>query len=213
MNNYVITIAREFGTGGKEIGGMLSKELGIPCYESEILDMASEFSGLNRKLFEKQNDKLAFPAILARLRAKPDKELILEPSDHEFVAHDNLFNIQCHIIKQLALNSSCIIIGKCANDVLRGFGNVISVFIHAPQEARVETVGERLGIAPDEANRTIYRTDRYRSQYYKYYSGGKVWNDPKEYDLMINTERTGKKHAAPIILAYAKSRFPKCFSD
>lgn len=211
MNNYVITIAREFGTGGKEIGMLLSKKLGIPCYESEILDMASEFSGLSRQLFEKQNDKLAFPAIMRHLKSKPEKELVLEPSDHEFVAHDNLFNIQCHIIKQLALNSSCIIIGKCANDVLRRFGNVISIFVHAPRETRIETVSERLGVAPDEANRMIYRTDKYRSQYYKYYSGGKVWSDPKEYDLMINTERIEKKDAAELISAYVKSRFPNCF--
>ncbi len=213
MNNYVITIARGFGTGGKEIGMLLSKKLGIPCYESEILDMASDFSGLNRALFEKRNEKLAFPAILARLKSKPETSMVLEPSDHEFVAQDNLFNIQCHIIKQLALNSSCIIIGKCANDVLRNFQNVASVFIHSPQDARIDTVSKRLGVAPDEANRMIYRTDRYRSQYYKYYSGGKTWDDPKEYDIMINTARTGKEKAADIIAYYVKESFPKCFNN
>ena len=121
MQNYVITIARGFGSGGKQIGLRLSKKLGIPCYEKQILQMASDYSGINKALFVKSDEKLNGKKIAMKLKKFPKINRLAEPSQKDFVSDVNLFNIQAEIIKELAKTESCIIIGKCANHILKEY--------------------------------------------------------------------------------------------
>lgn len=158
MDNFVITIARGFGSGGKQIGLALSKQLGIPCYENQILSMASNYSGINKDLFFQVDEKLRGYHLIKRLMKSANKDDIVEPTDKSFISDVNLYNIQAKIIKEFAKQQSCIIIGKCANHLLRDYDNTVSVYIEAPRAFCVKNVIERLGVTEEEAHRMIYQT-------------------------------------------------------
>ena len=202
--NYVITIARGFGSGGKQIGLALSKQLGIPCYESQILSMASNYSGINKDLFFQVDEKLRGYHLIKRLMKSENKDDIVEPTDKSFISDVNLYNIQAKIIKELAKQQSCIIIGKCANHLLRDYDNTVSVYIEAPRAFCVKNVIERLGVTEEEAHRMIYQTDRYRADYYKYYTGGETWTNPVLYDMTLNSDRMGMDKCTELIIQYLK---------
>lgn len=204
MDNFVITIARGFGSGGKQIGLALSKQLGIPCYESQILSMASNYSGINKNLFFQVDEKLRGYHLIKRLMKSANKDDIVEPTDKSFISDVNLYNIQAKIIKELAKQQSCIIIGKCANHLLRDYENTVSVYIEAPRAFCVKNVIERLGVTEEEAHRMIYQTDRYRADYYKYYTGGETWTNPVLYDMTLNSDRMGMDKCTELIIQYLK---------
>lgn len=204
MDNFVITIARGFGSGGKQIGLALSKQLGIPCYESQILSMASNYSGINKDLFFQVDEKLRGYHLIKRLMKSANKDDIVEPTDKSFISDVNLYNIQAKIIKELAKQQSCIIIGKCANHLLRDYENTVSVYIEAPRAFCVKNVIERLGVTEEEAHRMIYQTDRYRADYYKYYTGGETWTNPVLYDMTLNSDRMGMDKCTELIIQYLK---------
>ncbi len=209
MDNYIITIARGFGSGGKEIGSRLAKRLNIPCYESQILKMASDESGLNEALFQRADEKLdAYSTIKNYLKKIPFNELA-EPSDREFTSNENLFNIQSQIIRHLARCESCVIIGKCADYVLKDFPNVISVYIEAPRAACVESIVGKLGITEAEAHKMIEKTDKYRADYYHYYTGGGYWTNPVNYDMTLNSARVGRERCVDVIEQYMNIKW-KC---
>lgn len=207
MDNYVITIARGFGSGGKQVGLELSKRLDIPCYESQILSMASNYSGINKDLFFQVDEKLRGYHMIKRLMKANNHDDIIEPTNKSFISDINLYNIQAKIIKELGKHQSCIIIGKCANHILRDFDNVISVYIEAPRANCVKTVIERLGVTEDEAHKMIYQTDKYRADYYKYYTGGENWTNPVLYDMTLNSAKMGKDKCVNLIIEYLKIKF------
>lgn len=204
MKNYIITIARGFGSGGREVGFNLSEKLGIPCYWSQILSMASEYSGINENLFELSDEKLRHNKLLKKLSVAKNTDKIVEPSDKDFTSDVNLFNIQKKIICELAESQSCIIIGKCSNHILRNYDNVVSVYIEAPRKACVERLKKYLGVTDDEAASMIYQTDKYRADYYRYYTGGDYWTNPTSYHMTLNSDRIGIEKCADIIINYLK---------
>ena len=132
MENVVITIARQYGSGGRTIGRMLAKELGIPFYDRELLEMASEDSGIHVKFFGAADEKVKTAAKLKGTKVYSGE--LLSPEDRAFVSDDNLFNYTAKTIKHLAEQESCVIIGRCADFILRDYPNVASVFIHASEE-------------------------------------------------------------------------------
>lgn len=180
MNNFVITIARGFGSGGKQIALEIGKKLGIPCYEREILDMASDRSGLNRTLFEQTDERLRGSIFSKRLKGIPTIT-VASPEEKAFESDINLFNLQAQIIRSLALSESCIIVGKCADHILDYFDNVFRIYIDAPRDACVKSIVSKMGVTEAEANRLIKKTDKYRADYYRYYTG-KDWTNPTNYD-------------------------------
>lgn len=213
MDNFVITIARGFGSGGNQIGLALSKQLGIPCYESQILSMASNYSGINKDLFFQVDEKLRGYHLIKRLMKSANKDDIVEPTDKSFISDVNLYNIQAKIIKELAKQQSCIIIGKCANHLLRDYENTVSVYIEAPRAFCVKNVIERLGVTEEEAHRMIYQTDRYRADYYKYYTGGETWTNPVLYDMTLNSDRMGMDKCTELIIQYLKIKLGEDILD
>lgn len=206
MKNYIITIARGFGSGGKDIGQRLSKRLGIPCYEREILTMASEKSGINEALFAQADEKIRERGIAKALRALP-REGVLRPEDRNFVSDNNLFAIQSEIIKALCDTESCIIIGKCADYVLRHRKNVLSIYVDAPRQTCVESIMQKMSVSEKEANRLIEKTDKYRADYYKYYTGGRDWVNPTNYHMFLNSDKLGREGCVDIIEAVVKMKF------
>ncbi len=206
MDNYVITIARGFGSGGKEIGTKLGERLGIPCYENQILDMASEQSGIGKHLFAEVDEKIKGKRIARLLKINPIEKLA-KPSEKAFTSDNNLYNIQCEIIKELAKTESCIIIGKCADYVLKDFDNVISIYIEAPRKNCVESIMKKLQVSEPEAHELISKTDKYRADYYEYYTRGGYWTNPVNYDLTLNSARVGREKCVDVIEDYLKIRF------
>ena len=205
MKNAVITIARQYGSGGKTIAAMLAKDLGINCYGREILKMASEESGINERLFGMSDEKLKH-SVLMKLLKRPYEGDIIPPESSGFVSDDNLFNYQAKVIKELAESESCVIVGRCADYVLRDFPNVISVFIHADREFCLEQAMERNSMSLKEMQRFIEKTDKYRGDFYKYYTGHE-WSDARNYDLCLNSGKLGFKKCVEEIKAYMKVRF------
>lgn len=206
MQNYVITIARGFGSGGKDIGMRLSKELGIPCYDRQILTMASDKSGIDESVFVETNEKLRGKYIANFLRRMPVTG-VLDPQEKDFVSDVNVFNIQAELIRSLAVTESCIIVGKCADDILRDYKNVISIYIEAPRSACVKSIQEKMHVSEERAHQLIRSTDKYRAKYYSYYSGGKDWTNPTNYDLVLNSDRIGRENCVKLIKDYIKIKF------
>lgn len=206
MQNYVITIARGFGSGGKDIGMRLSKELGIPCFDRQILTMASDKSGIDESVFVETNEKLRGKYIANFLRKIPVTG-VLEPWEKDFVSDINVFNIQAELIRSLASTQSCIIIGKCADDILREYKNVISIYIEAPRSACVNSIQEKMHVTAERAHQLIHSTDKYRAKYYSYYTGGKDWTNPTNYDLVLNSDRIGRENCVKLIKDYINIKF------
>ena len=207
MDHYVITSARGFGSGGKEIGSKLAARLGIPCYESQILKMASDESGLNEALFSQVDEKLNVEGRVRSYLRRVPFEKVATPSMKEFTSDINLFNIQSQIIRHLANSESCIIIGKCADYVLRKYPNVLSVYIEAPRSACVNSIMNKMGVTEAEAHKLIEKTDKYRADYYKYYTHGGYWTNPVNYDLTLNSDRVGRDKCVDVLEQFLKIKF------
>ncbi len=204
MGNYVITFARGFGTGGKEIASKLAKELGVHCYENRILTLASQLSGLDEKLFEEVNEKVRTNGGFSSfLKGLPRSRQYISRNE-KFVSDDTLFEYQKKIIENLADTESCVIVGKCADWVLRGRDNVVSIYIEAPRDFCIKRTMEHMGVTEETANATIEHTDKYRADYYKYYTHGNYWTNPVNYDLTLNSEKVGVDNCVKVIKEYLK---------
>lgn len=205
--NYVITIARGFGSGGKYIGKELSKRLGIPCYDSKILKIASNASGINENLFHQVDEKLRKHKFIKKLTQTSKRDYVVGPTERQFTSDDNLYHIQKEIIENLADTQSCIIIGKCANHILRERDNVVSVYIEAPRKDCVESIKNLLGVTDEEAHSMIQKTDKYRADYYEYYTRGENWTNPVLYDMTLNSARVGRDQCVDLIIDYLNIKF------
>jgi cytidylate kinase len=204
MENYVVTFARGFGTGGKEIASKLAKELGIHCYENRILTLASQLSGLDENVFEEVNEKIRTTGGFSSfLRGLPRSRQYITRNE-KFVSDDTLFDYQKQIIENLADTESCVIVGKCADWVLRGRDNVVSIYIEAPRDFCVKRTMEHMGVTEGTASATIEHTDKYRADYYKYYTHGNYWTNPVNYDLTLNSEKVGVDNCVTVIRDYLK---------
>lgn len=204
MDNYVVTFARGFGSGGKEIASKLAKELGISCYENRILTLASQLSGLDENLFKEVDEKVRTNGGFSSfLKGLPRARSYITRNE-KFVSDDTLFEYQKKIIENLADTESCCIVGKCADYVLRGRRNVISVYIEAPRSFCLERTMENMGVTEEVAAATIKNTDKFRADYYEYYTHGKLWTNPINYDLTINSERVGIENSVALIKDYLR---------
>lgn len=199
--NFVITIARGFGSGGKEIASTVAKDLGVHCYENRILTLASELSGLDRSRFLSADEQLGDSPLQSKLRALP-RTLKPKPEEKGFVSNAKLFEYQSQIIKNLADTESCVIVGKCADFVLKGHDNVFSFYIEAPRAYCLQRIMKKMDISEAEANKLITKTDKYRADYYKYYTGGNYWNNPVNYDMTLNADKIGEEDCIKVIKEY-----------
>ena len=202
MEKFVVTFARGFGSGGKEIASLLAKDLGIHCYENRILTLASQLSGLDENLFNAVNEKIRTNGGFSGfLRGLPRSKNYIAKNE-KFVSDDRLFEYQCEIINSLADQESCVIVGKCADYVLKGRDNVVSVYIEAPRAFCLQRTIEHMGVTPEVANATITQTDKYRADYYAYYTHGNYWTNPVNYDMTLNSERVGIENCVKVIEDY-----------
>ncbi len=184
----IITIAREHGSSGKQIGKLVAEGLDIPFYYKEMVALAAHESGLDREFISDIHKNA--PDIL--------RELYLNSS-----AIRMAITAQEKIIRKIADNGSCVIVGRAADYVLRDYKNVVRIFIHAPKKYRIRRVMEVYGDSPNEARRNIRRSDKARSAYYRHISGRR-WADGRHYNLSVDSS-VGVEEAANLILAYVSS--------
>ncbi len=207
MDNVVITIARQYGSGGKTIGEMLADRLGVHFYNKELMKLASEDSGISEALFVNADEKVKNTRLFKIAQNVYSGELIPPESD-DFTSTDNLFNYQAKIIRKLAEEESCIIVGRCADFVLKDYDNVLSVFVHAPHDFCMEQAAKKHSMSARELDKFIQKTDKHRAEYYKYHTG-REWTDARNYDLCLDSSKLGFERCVEEIIAYMKVRFPE----
>lgn len=189
----IITIAREHGSGGKQIGKIVAERLEIPFYYKEMIALAAHESGLDKEFISDIHKNS--PNIMR------DLYLSTQAVQHAVVAQDR-------IIRKIADEGSCVIVGRSADYVLKDYENVVRIFIHAPEEYRLHRVMEVYGDSAEEAEKNIHRSDRARSAYYKHISG-KEWGDKENYELVIDSS-CGVEKTVDTILEYVSNDVDEC---
>ena len=185
----IYTIGRQFGSGGRQIGKALSAKLGIPYYDKELLTLAAKDSGFSEALFQNVDEKPASSLLYSLVMGNyPMSSGTL--GFNEMPLNDQLFLIQSNTIRKVASQGSCIIIGRCADYVLKGNKDLISIFVHAPLEARVKRAIESYGIDPAKAEDVCLKNDKSRANFYNYYSDQK-WGMCRTYNLSLDSSLLG----------------------
>lgn len=191
--NVVITIAREYGSGGHLLGEMLAKELGIKFYDREFIRLAAQRSGMNEEYIIKNEQSI--PSFWLKCILSKNRERPLEAS---LSSDDVLFVSESKIIQELAIKESCIIVGRCADFVLKDYPKVLKIFCYSDLKSAVTRCVHEYGIAQENAEAEIKRINRNRIHHYEYYTGGK-WGEPHHYHLMLNTGSIDLKTACQLV--------------
>ena len=202
--NIVITINRMYGSGGRTVAEMLSKRLNIPYYDKDLSRLASDESGISEALFNQADEKVKNG--LGLFKGKKYKGELLTPESKGFTTSENLFNYQAKVIKDLANEESCVIVGRCANYILKDYDNVLSVFVHAPMEFCLEQAALKKSLPLDELEEFVLKTNKQKENYYKYYTGSE-WSDARNYDLCLDSSKLGFDRCVEEIISYMKVRF------
>ena len=197
-DNLVITISRQYGTGGREIGHKLALRLGISFLDRELITRAAKKSGFSEELFE-QLDKRATNSFLYSLTMFGSTGL------NGMSLTDQLYLAQANVIREIAEDAPCVVVGRCADHVLAGTERLVRIFIYADMEARIQRIREKGYYEEHEIARNIRRMDRERRDYHRYYTG-KEWENVENYDMMLNSGVLGTDGCVECILSYLKIR-------
>lgn len=198
MKNLVIAISREFGSGGRLIGEKLSKELGISYYDKILLQLAAEKSGISPEFIERSEEQASSSFLFNLTAATVNYSNFFY--NYDVPMSDKAFFAQAAVIKELADKESCVIVGRCADYVLRSHENCIKVFIYAARETRLNRLIKEYKISPNEAKDKLNKMDKGRANYYKHYTG-ETWGAVGHYDLCINSDKSGIDGAVKVIRA------------
>lgn len=192
-SNIIITIAREYGSGGHLLGEMLSKELGIKLYDKEFINMAAQRSGMDESFITKNEQSI--PSFWLKCIMSKNSE---QPIEGSLSSDDILFVAESKIIQELAEKEPCIIIGRCADFILKDYPKVLKVFCYSDIDNAVSRCIREYGIKRDNAESEIRRINRNRIHHYEYYTGQK-WGEPHHYNLMLNTGTISLETACKLI--------------
>ena len=191
----IITIGRQHGSSGREIARLLAKELGIKCYDKEIVDEAAKHSDFSRELINAYDEK-RMSAFLLHAGGYGLNE--------NFRLNMEVVSAQFDAIREIASKEDCIFVGRCADYVLNDRDDVVSVFILGDTDARIKCLEQRQGLDEAQARKKIKEVDKDRSSFYKYYSD-QTWGDAQNYDLCINTTQMTYERAAKAIQDFAEN--------
>lgn len=198
----IITISRQFGSGGREIGSIISEKLGIPFYDDEsIKQAAAEESNINPVHFE-EYDKNARNSFLYSIIRGIQQFNGMQGSNWSL--EDSVYNSQAKVIRSLAENGPCVIIGRCADFILDQIPQVVKVFIYGDFNFRVKRAIEICEIEPDKAEEMVHARDKRRQNYYNYHADVK-WGEMNNYHLCIDSSFCGIENAAELICNFVKS--------
>lgn len=205
----IITIGRQYGSGGSEIGTKLAKELGFGFYDKNILRMNADKSGIKESYFHLADER-AGNKLLYRIVSSLTPEQKLPSFGSDLISADNLFRFQSEVIKKLAAEENCVILGRCADYVLDGTEGLVRIFLYADMDARIRRITEKGYYEPKDVKKNIKRVDRERREYHLYYTG-KDWENPENYDLMLNTGSLGIENCISVIKYYLETQGYSCF--
>ena len=201
----VITIGRQYGSGGRTVGKSLAASLGIPFYDEEILRITSEKTAIGEQYFRLADEK-AGSNILYKIVDSLKPRLGKPSLEEDIVSPENLFRFQSQVVVELAEQASCIIAGRCANVILREAGKAhIDFFVYADMEKRIERTMDYCKVDEEEAKRRIKKIDRERREYHKYYTG-EDWMKVDNYDLMINASRIDYSEMEVLMRSYLEMK-------
>ena len=196
-----VTITRQYGSGGHDIGKALAKALGIGFYDKELISLAARESGIAPEVFEKADERPANSLLYSLSVGLYNYGNGLSNPMDDLPVNDKLYLLQHKIIKEKAESESFVIVGRCADYILKDHPGVVKVFIYADIESRVRRAISRHDIEPARAKQAIIKTDKSRANYYSFYSGQK-WGQVENYDLCINTTKLTVDQAVKLITDY-----------
>ena len=195
----VITIGREFGSGGHEIGMKLAEKLGIKCYDKELLELAAKESGLCEELFASQDEKptnsFLYSLVMDTYSLGYTNSYVDMPINHK------VFLAQFDAIKKLAERESCVIVGRCADYILKDNPDVISVFCYSDVEERIQWSIDEYQVPAKQAKKIVQEKDAQRSRFYEFYTNQK-WGNPRNYTLMINTSKMSTEETVQLLASF-----------
>lgn len=202
MKDIIITISRQYGSGGRFIGERIAKKLNIGFYDKEFIDVVVEKTGISRETIEAKDEKFTNDNIFFNAF---NKKHFLSPfnNDMTYSILDKIFDIQSEIIKDIADKGSCIMIGRCASFILKETHKCFNVFIHAPIENRIERITKQYGIKIENAETQLKNTDLYRYNYCKYYTG-EEWGNMVNYNLTLDSGYFDDEEICNIIIKSVK---------
>ena len=204
-DNLIITIGREYGSGGHEIGQKIADELGIKCYDRELLELAAKDSGLCPEIMENHDEKPTNSFLYSLVMDTYSMGFSSTSTFVDMPINHKVFLAQFDAIKKLADRESCVIVGRCADYALEDYPNLVSVFIKAPLSSRVTRIMERNNVSEDKAFEMIAKRDKKRASYYNYYSS-KKWGEAKSYDLCLDSSKVGIEGSIQVIKAFIDAK-------
>lgn len=196
-NNTIITIGRQYGSGGRDLGKKLAEDLGIPCYDRELLERAAKDSGLCQELFENHDEKPT-NSFLYSLVMDTYSFGYSSSAFSDMPINHKVFLAQFETIKRIADEGPCVIVGRCADYALADYKNVVNIFVHADMQKRIARIARRRETTDAKAKDLIMKTDKRRASYYNYYTS-KKWGDVTSYDLCIDTGVIGIDGAVQLV--------------
>jgi len=203
-NNMIITIGRQYGSAGYEIGKKLAEDLGVKLYDKEMLKRAAKESGLCEELFETHDEKPT-NSFLYSLVMDTYSLGYSSSSYADMPINHKVFLAQFDAIKKIADEGPCVLVGRCADYALTDRKDVIHVFIYADMEQRIRRIATKYDLTNAKAKDMIIKADKKRSSYYNYYTN-KEWGDAKGYDLCLNSAKLGIDGTVKVIKEYLKIR-------
>ena len=197
MNNTIINVGRQFGSGGGFVAKAIGQKLGIPVYDNELISKAAEESGYSKSVFEGGEQRRSLFSMSSFFSSTR-----LGFGETGYVNDDMLFKIQSEVIRGIAQKGDAIIVGRCADYILRDL-DCLDVFICAPMEFRIQRLVVNEGLDPDEAESLMRRKDRTREAYYNFYTFG-AWGVASNYDLCIDSSILGIDGTADCIIDFGR---------
>lgn len=199
MVNSIITVSRQYGSGGRYVGKMLADKFGIPFYDKELISLAAKESGFAESLFENAEKNTTYSLLysLSMFGASSAGTYGLPLSDKVFI-------IQSDIIKQVAEKGPCVIVGRCADYVLREKQNVVNLFLYSDIDSCIKRATQYYNLEEKKAKEAIEKTNKKRAAYYNYYTGER-WGDVKNYHLSLNTDAIGVENCVDVAARYIEA--------
>ena len=206
----VITISRQYGSGGRLIGKKLAEKFDIPFYDKELIELAVEESGFSKEIFEKVDER-ASSSLLYTLSVTPGLMHGSLTGMADLPLNDKVFLVQTKIIKDVAAKGGCVIVGRCADYILKEMHNVVNVFIRSNMTDRINRCVNVYNLNMNNAAKEIQRMDKKRANYYSFYAHSK-WGVAENYDLCINSGRIGIEASVDVIADYV-DKFEEAYKD
>ncbi|MDR1065277.1 MAG: cytidylate kinase-like family protein [Oscillospiraceae bacterium] len=202
MNDFFVAISREYGSGGRDIANKLAGELGLGCYDKSIIKLTAEKSGLSAGFIEQSEEKAGGVLFNLQLSAFANAESLVY---YDTPTSDKMFIAQSEVIRELAARGSCVILGRCADYILRERKNLVRVFIYADLEDRARRAVESYGLAEKNSEAAVRKADKARGSYYKYYTN-LIWGAKENFDIAINSSFAGIDGSVAVIKELLRAR-------